>query len=305
MKRITKELNYNEEMLENLGVIPFTLKKDSLKDEYIISWTTSPRYYGEDMKDSRKRINYVFGNTKKVGLDEMVVPDQLADAETCHEITYDEIVDAYKSDLAHKEGTLWNAPKNYDSVFMTRETHFQVSEDFGRSISLVFPAADCAIVRLYDKKKDVIGITHSDIAHTTKNIVGSMVEYMKDHFKSDPKDIVVFVGAFAQDGMIWDKYPPFAENNPEVWKDYIEKIDDTHYDIKYGDKLYDQLIESGLSEDNIYFDKDNTVKDENYFSNNRFKLLNEREGRNLFGITFDSLPVYESIEEKVSNARLK
>ena len=305
MKRITKELNYNEEMLENLGVIPFTLKKDSLKDEYIISWTTTPRYYGENMKDSRKRINYVFEKKKKVGLDEMVVPDQLVDAEVCHEITYDEIVDAYKSDLAHKEGTLWNVPKNYDSVFMTRETHFQVSEDFGRSISLVFPAADCAIVRLYDKKKDVIGITHSDIAHTTKNIVGSMVEYMKKHFKSDPKDIVVFVGAFAQDGMIWDKYPPFAKNNPEVWKDYIEKIDDTHYDIKYGDKLYDQLVGSGLSEDNIYFDKDNTVKDENYFSNNRFKLLNEREGRNLFGITFDSLPVYESIEDDVSNARLK
>ena len=251
MNRQIKELNYNINNLEKLGVIPFTLKKDTIKDDYIISWTTSPRFYDEDMKDSKKRVNYVFNNVKKAGIDEMVMPDQPSNGEKCHEITYDEIADFYKTDLAHKEGTLWNVPKEYDAVFMTRETHFRVLEDFGRSISLVYPAADCAIVRLYDKKNDVIGLTHSDISHTTKNIVGDMVEFMKNHFGSNTDDIIVFVGAFAQDGMIWDKYPPFAENNPEEWKNYIEKIDETHFNIQYGDKLYDQLIESGLSKDNI------------------------------------------------------
>ena len=305
MDRITKELSYNEEMLESLGVIPFTLRKDSLNGSYVISWTTSPRFYGEDMKESTKRINYVFGNVKKAGLDEMVMPDQPKDAEPCHEITYEEILNSYKTDLAHKEGTLWNVEKNYDSVFMTRETHFKVMEDFGRSISLVYPAADCAVIRMYDKKKDVIGITHSDIKHTSKNIIGDMVKYMKEHFGSNPEDIMVFVGAFAKEGMIWDKYPPFAEENKEEWSNYIEKVDDTHYDILYGNKIYDQLIESGLSDNNIFFDPDNTVKDENYFSNNRVKLLNERDGRNLFGISFDSLPVYESIEEEKSSTRLK
>ncbi len=305
MNRQIKELNYNINNLERVGGIRFTLKKDTIKDDYIISWTTSPRFYGEDMKDSKKRVNYVFNNVKKVGIDEMVMPDQPSNGEKCHEITYDEIADFYKTDLAHKEGTLWNVPKEYDAVFMTRETHFRVLEDFGRSISLVYPAADCAIVRLYDKKNDVIGLTHSDVSHTTKNIVGDMVEFMKNHFGSNTDDIIVFVGAFAQDGMIWDKYPPFAENNPEEWKNYIEKIDETHFNIQYGDKLYDQLIESGLSKDNIYFDKDNTIKDENYFSNNRSKLLNEREGRNLFGITFDSLSVFESQENDEINTRLR
>ncbi|MBR2827760.1 MAG: polyphenol oxidase family protein [Bacilli bacterium] len=305
MERKIKDFKYNKETLESLGVIPFTLRKDSLKDEYIISWTTSPRYYSEDMKSSKKRIDYVFGNAKKVGLDEMVMPDQPKGGEVCHEITYDDVWNSYKTDLAHKEGTIWNVEKKYDAVFMRRETHFRVSEDFGRSISLVFPAADCAIVRLYDKEKDVIGLTHSDIERTTRNIVGDMIQYMKEHFDSNPKDIMVFVGAFAKEGMIWDKYPPFAEKNKEEWDHYIEKIDDTHYNIRYGNKLYDQLIESGLSEENIYFDEDNTVKDENYFSNNRSKLLGEREGRNLFGITFDSLPVYESLEQEEVQTRLK
>ena len=301
----TREFNFNEKTLETLGVIPFTLRKDSLNGQYIISWTTSPRFYGEDMKESTKRVNYVFGNTKQTGIDEMVMPDQPKGGEVCHELTFDEVVDFYKTGMAHKEGTLWNVPKNYDAVFMTRETHFDVTEYFGRSISLVFPAADCAVVRMYDKEKDVIGITHSDILRTSGNLIGAMVSYMKEHFGSDPKDIMIFVGAFAKEGLIWDKYPPFAEEKPEEWSKYIEKIDDTHYNIMYGDKIYDQLTASGLSRDNIYFDPDNTVKDDNYFSHNRTKLKGDRDGRNLFGISFDSLPIFESLENGKSSARIK
>ena len=105
--------------------------------------------------------------------------------------------------------------------------------------------------------------------------------------------------------MIWDKYPLFAEEHKEEWGKYIEKIDDNHYNVLYGNKLYDQLIECGLSSDNIYFDNDNTIENNNYFSNNRFKLLGDREGRNLFGITFDSLPVYEQNEERKINTRFR
>ena len=47
---------------------------------------------------------------------------------------------------------------------------------------------------------------------------------MQEHFGSDPSNIMVFVGAFAQEGMIWDKYPPFAEEKPEVWGEYIKKV---------------------------------------------------------------------------------
>ena len=305
MKRQIKELNYSEETLESFGVIPFTLRKDTLKDEEIISWTTSPRFFSEKMKDSKKRVDYVFGNVKKVGLDEMAMPDQPKDGEVCHELTFEEVMNQYSNEKAYKEGTFWNVDKKYDSVFMRRETHFNIMEFFGRSVSLVYPAADCAVIRMYDKKRDVIGITHSDIKHTTNNIIGEMVKYMQEHFGSNLEDIIVFVGAFAQTGMVWDKYPPFAEENKEEWENYIEKIDDSHYNILYGDKIYDQIIASGLKEDNIYFDKDNTVDNINYFSNNRSKLLNEREGRNLIGITFDSLPVFESNENEEINVRFK
>ena len=305
MEREPNELDYSIEELESLGVIPFTLKKDSLTDEYIITWTTVKSHFPEEMQDSKTVTRYVLDNAKKVGVDEIMMPDQPKDGEKCHEITYEEVINYYKSSIAHRDNSIWNEIQKCDSLFMTRETHYEVLESTGRSISLVFPAADCAIVRMYDKKKDVIGITHSGIPHTTKNVIKDMVEYMKDHFKSNPEDIVVFVGAFALDGMIWDKYPPFAEENPEIWKDYIKKIDDTHYDIKFGDKIYDQLIETGLSKENIYFDKDNTVTNEDYFSNNRIRLQGDRLGRNLFGISFDSLPIYENVEQGKTKTRLR
>jgi hypothetical protein len=257
------------------------------------------------MQDSKTVTRYVLDNAKKAGVDEIMMPDQPKDGEKCHEITYEEVINYYKSSIAHRDNSIWNEIQKCDSLFMTRETHYEVLESTGRSISLVFPSADCAIVRMYDKKKDVIGITHSGIPHTTKNVIKDMVEYMKDHFKSNPEDIVVLVGAFALDGMIWDKYPPFAEENPEIWKDYIKKIDDTHYDIKFGDKIYDQLIETGLSKENIYFDKDNTVTNEDYFSNNRIRLQGDRLGRNLFGISFDSLPIYENVEQGKTKTRLR
>ena len=301
-----QNLNYNEDTLESLGVIPFGLNKESLNGEYVASWTTSPKSFSDELKETPNGIiNYVFNNTKRVGLDEMVMPDQTKNARRCHELTYEEVLMQYRTDTAHKQGTIWNVTKNYDSVFMTRETHYQIMEDFGKSISLVYPGADCAIVRKKKKKNDVIGLTHSDLNKTSTNLVGDMIEYMKEHFNSDPNDIVVFVGAFAREGMIWDKYPPVAANYPEEWEGYIKQIDDDHYEIMYGDKLYDQLVEDGLKPENIYFDSDNTITNEDYFSNNRIKLQNDRFGRNLFGISFDSLPIYESVENEESRTRFK
>lgn len=309
MNRVVKDFAYDKKTLEKLGVIPFTLRKDTLNGEYIISWNTAPRFYSEDMKDKKKRIDYFMRNVKRVGLDDLVIPTQPDDAEACHLLTYEEVKSQYSTPTAHREGTLWNIEKNYDSVFMTRETHYRVLEDFGRSLSLVYPAADCAIVRLFDKRygkeKDVIGLTHSDFKRTSKNIVGEMLNYMITEFHSNPKNIIVFVGAFAKDGIIYDKYPSFALENKEVWDNYIKRIDDNHYEIEYGDRLYDQLIESGYNPENIYFDSDNNLKNDAYFSNNRAKLLNERDGRNLFGITFDALPVYESVEKGYAKTRFK
>ena len=318
MERKVKEINYNIEQLETLGVIPFTLEKYTL-DKPVIAWSSNGKFYDSSVS-SKERVEYFLSNVKKIGIDDIMMCEQPNAKEVCHEITYEELLDYYKSPLAHQEGTIWNIRKECEAIFMSRETHFLVMESTGRSVSLAFPAADCAIIRMYDKKKDVIGLAHSGFEHTTKNIIKSMAEYMRDHFNSDLNDVIVFASAFAQTGIIWNKYPPFAENN-STWDNYIVELNDKeleelkkvkkvssdkkYYNVLFGNKIYDQLIDAGLSEDNIYFNKDNTIKNDSYFSNNRIKLFNDRNGRNLFGISFDSLPIYENKEKRLVKTILK
>ena len=188
---------------------------------------------------------------------------------------------------------------------MTKETRDIIKERYNRSVSLVYPAADCAVVRYYDKEKDIIGLTHSDAAKTGSNIIGNMTNYMKEHFNSNLNDIEVYVGAFAYDDWIYNEPPKFmhtrdAEGNitglNEEWKNYIEELDGNQYKIHYGDKIFDQLKNSGIKEDNIYFSDDNTLFNKSYYSHSRSINTGEREARNLFGITFDTEKIVENKE---------
>ena len=77
MERKPNDLNYDEEMLESLGVTPFTLKKDSLTDEEDVhSWTTVKKHFPEEMQEHKKVMTYFLGNLQKVGLDEPIAHDQ-------------------------------------------------------------------------------------------------------------------------------------------------------------------------------------------------------------------------------------
>ena len=303
MKETVKSLEINNEYLLSHGAIPFTLNKKTTGD-FIHSWNTSPRFFPDDMKSAPVRIKFFMDHAKMVGLDDLVVPDQeVGDKliEECHEITFDDFKEYYASNIAKEQGTIWNVDKFYNAVFMSKDTYDKVKEEFNRSISLVFPAADCAVVRFYDPKKNIIGITHSDAVHTTRDIIGKSINYMIDHFGSSKDDIEVYVGAFAKDGWTYDKMPSFALDNTE-WNSYIEEKDGK-YVINYGDKIYDQIKDTGVNMDNVYFDPDNTLFNDNYFSNSRSfnsrvdRVPTYREGRNMMGITFDKDEVIDKAEK--------
>ena len=318
LDEIKGKIQYNEELLERLitdsNAIVFTLNKHSGGKE-IISWNTDKRFFPPEMSDSIIRIGYVLENAKSVGLDDLAMPDQPLDdklVEECHELTTEEILSFYDTDVAKKEGTIWNVDKNFSALFMTKETHDKVFDTCGRSVSLVFPCADCAVVRFYDKEHDVIGITHSDAIHTGRNIVPKCVMYMKEKFGTDPSKLQVFVGAFAFEGWTYDRIPDFAALKDESgqvvginnsWSRYIV-FENGKYLINYGDKIFDQLISSGLNIDNISFSPDNTLTNDNYFSNSRSYnsrvdgVSSYREGRNMMGITFEKKKVLDLCEQQ-------
>lgn len=305
MKKAVQNLEINEEYFKTHKAIPFSLNKRIYNKE-IISWNLTSNYYPINMQDINSRVKYVFDNIKSVGLDDIVTPDQPSNEElieNCHEITEEELLLNYESDQFKKHNTIWLNDKLYNSVFIKKETRDKIKDKYNRSVSLVFPAADCAIVRYYDKKKDIIGITHSDALRTKNNIIKDMTNYMKNHFKSNLEDIEVYVSAFAYDDWYYDTMPKFMyeydSNNNIIglnneWKDYIEYIEDNKYKINYGDKILDQIINSGIKEENIFFSNENTLYNEEYFSNSNSTVKGLKHGRNLFGITFD-------VEEIIKN----
>ena len=306
MKVFVKSLDINDEYLISHDSVPFTLNKRTTGD-YIYTWNTSPKFFPSDMKDSSIRVKYMIDHAKMVGLDDLVMPDQRTDEkliEECHELTLSDFREYYKSDVAKDEDSIWNVDKFYNALFMSKDTHNKVKLEFGRGISLVYPAADCAVVRFYDPKLNVIGLTHADAIHTTRGIISKSINYMVDHFKSKKEDIEVYVGAFAKDGWVYDKMPSFALGNSE-WNGYIEEKDGK-YLINYGDKVYDQIKATGVDMDKVYFDPDNTLFNDNYFSNSRSYnskvdgVSTYREGRNMMGITFDKDEiVYKNDEQNV------
>ena len=310
MKIFVKSLEINNEYLSSHDAIPFTLNKKTTGD-HIHSWNTSPKFFPDDMKATPIRIKFLMDHAKMVGLDDLAMPDQQTGdklIDECHEITYDDFKEYYSSEIAKEQGTLWNVDKFYNALFMRKEIHDKVKSEIGRSVALVFPAADCAVVRFYDPKLGVIGLTHSDAIQTTRGIIGKSVDYMVEHFGSKKEDIEVFVGSFAKDGWKYDKLPDFAKSEdgeilPE-WKDYLIEESDGKYLIDYGDKIYDQIIDSGISSKNVFFDPDNTLFNEDYFSNSRSfnsrvdGVATYREGRNMMGITFDKDEVVEKSEEQ-------
>ena len=309
MKNIVQKFDFNEEYMLNHDAVVFTLNKKTTNG-HIYSWNVAPRFFPEDMKDSPIRIKYLMENAKKVGLDDLVMADQqIGDKliEECHEISFDEFKEYYDSEVYKREGTVWNVDKFYNALFMTKETHDKVKSEIGRSVSLVFPAADCAVIRFYDPKKNVIGLTHSDAVHTTRGIIDKSVSYMVEHFGSNKEDIEVFVGVFAKDGWTYDKIPDFALNEDgslnDIWKGYIFE-ENGKYVINYGDKIYEQIKDTGVSMGKVYFDPNNTLFNDDFFSNSRSYnsrvngVATYREGRNMMGITFDVKEVVEKSEQE-------
>ena len=308
------KIKYNEGLIGRLITegtpVVFTLNKHTTNKE-IISWNTAPRFYPEDMKAASIRIGYMLDNARLVGLDDLAMPDQPTDEkliEECHELTLEEILGYYKTDIAEREGSLWNVEKNYSAIFMRRETFEEVQKLTGREVSLVFPCADCAVARFYDPEHDVIGITHSDAIHTTREIIPKSVRFMQEHFGTDVSKLEVFVGAFASEGWTYDKLPAFSLEKDEsgntvglnkVWQGYIV-LDGDKYIINYGELIYDQIASTGVELENISFSPDNTLFNDNYFSNSRSfnsrvnGVATYREGRNLMGITFGKEKVLES-----------
>lgn len=127
-----------------------------------------------------------------------------------------------------------------------------------KNIALLLKFADCTPLVLYDKKREILSIVHSGWRGAQKRIPEKAIEKMKSEFKSNPKDIFVYIGP----NIDIDNY----EVGEEIYKEFskfknrdrfFKKIKGSwHLSMTSVNK--EILLEAGIDEENIEICKDST-----------------------------------------------
>lgn len=121
------------------------------------------------------------------------------------------------------------------------------------TITLIGCHADCGSIYLYDKENKAIGLAHSGWKGTILRIGKKLVEKMVEEFDSNPSEIVAAIGpsicvkCFEVDIELAERFREEFDTDDVIGKS--EKLGKAYVDINSA--LVIQLIESGISTDNI------------------------------------------------------
>lgn len=132
-----------------------------------------------------------------------------------------------------------------------------------RQVCLSVTVGDCLPILFYDDKNQIIGIAHSGWRGTLSNISSAVIKKMEENFKSNPKNIKIFIG------------PHIKKCHFEIKEDLIDKFKIYNkYIIYRDDKIFvdlekiivAQLLEVGVLKNNISISGICTYCNKNYFS---------------------------------------
>ncbi len=140
-----------------------------------------------------------------------------------------------------------------------------------KGLVLVTAHADCVPIFFYDKAKEVVAMVHSGWRSTLDNISKETLDKMKAEFGSNPKDIIVGVGA----SICYDCF----EVEEDVLKLFLDRYDfakdlyknknETKYLIDLKKIIQKQLLEDGVLEENIDITDVCTMCSEDMFFSHR------------------------------------
>lgn len=140
-----------------------------------------------------------------------------------------------------------------------------------KGIMICVKTADCIPVLCYDKVKKVIAAIHAGWSGTAQSISLKSIELMKSHYNSDPKDIVVGIGAgagvccYEVDKDVLDKLTASISSYYNRDDYYIKHGDKYKVDLKLINKI--QLEYSGVLSENIETNHECTIcNPKKYFS---------------------------------------
>lgn len=139
-----------------------------------------------------------------------------------------------------------------------------------KQLMLLIKIADCAAILLYDKINEVIAAVHSGWRGTKADIASKTISQMKQNFGTEANSLLAYIS------------PSASVNNYEVGKEFVDYF--PKYISKRGNKYYfdnkkaikNQLLNAGLSKDNIEVSDICTIENKDYHS---YRRDGERSGR--------------------------
>jgi hypothetical protein len=131
---------------------------------------------------------------------------------------------------------------------------------------LMVMVADCSPILFYDSVQKVIAVAHAGRQGAFLNIIKNVIDAFKESYNSNPKDIVISVGA----SICQNCY----EVNKEIFEEAVELgyglaiyKKDKHYFLDIRSILKKQLRENGIKEEHIEIsDECSFCSNEKYFS---------------------------------------
>jgi polyphenol oxidase len=145
-------------------------------------------------------------------------------------------------------------------------------------IALTVKAADCVPILIYDPKNRVISAVHAGWRGVAKGIVKNAVEIVKNEYKTRPENIYAFIGPSA--GVCCYEVD---DNVAVMFKNKIVSYNKPHIDLKKENR--DQLIISGVQEENIEVSSSCTICSANQFHS--FRRDGNKAGRIIAAICMD------------------
>ncbi len=139
-----------------------------------------------------------------------------------------------------------------------------------KAVFLFLLTGDCIPTAFYDPQTNSIALIHASIHNLAKDIYKVTIDHFRKEFNSKPEDIVVQFGP----SICPDCYKPlYLEKTPQKLHKYLTKQKE-NYSFDIWKLAKDQLMISGIQEENIYNLKICTYHSGNYFSHRQFVVEN-------------------------------
>lgn len=303
--------------LSKMSGIPLTLTRKTIADGKVFSWNSAKTFYPEDAD----RFGSFIGNLKSVGNklgfdgDVTAMMDQPKldtlnpydlSTLTIFDLTDERLKDFLLSDIYKKDNAIWMLDKPGFGIILKEDDYKKFENSTGKKAALMYPAADCSVIKVEDPENHFIGLLHAGWQHTSHGLPYAFIKKLENNYGTDLNKLKVYVGPMSTD-LTYDNVPDDIKNNENFWpREFVKETKDGKFKLDFKRAIYNQLINAGINPENIRISDANTLYDEEYFTHaGKFNGNNNAvDGRNAYMIMYNSMDP-DTLEEEMDSSNVK